>query len=79
MNGYRREARTAAATWMDPEHTMLRERQTHEDTQRVTPSTGTVPNRETHRDRERGFVVPGARGGDGVDGDGWKDDGWKDG
>ena len=68
VNGYRREAWIQAATCMDPEHTVLREKQTHKGTQRVTPLTGTVLNREIHRDIKRGFVVPGARGGEWVDG-----------
>ena len=61
----RGEALTLAATWMDLENTMLRERsQTQKDTQCVIPLTGNIQNRQIHRHRE---WIPGcwAGGGDG--------------
>ena len=56
------EALRLAATLMDPENTMLSERQTQKDTQGVTPLTGNVQNRPIHR--HRGWV-PGCQGGEG--------------
>ena len=55
------EALTLAATWTDPENTMLSERsQTQKDTQGVIPLMGNIQNRQIHRHRE--LVVSGCQG-----------------
>ena len=55
----RGETLTLAATWTDPENTMLSERSQTQDTQCVIPLMGNVQNGQIHRDRE---WIPGCQG-----------------